>query len=182
MERFLKIKYYSKYGFTLIEMLIALVISGLVLTAIYKAFISNNMIYIRQNKMINMEQNLRSAMNLMSKEIRMAGYTPNAKFSSGINSTSSNKISLTFYDSHKKDITNVEYELYNSGSYGKNTLGRIVDGSKQPLIPNVNDMQFSYDNCSVNIFLEVYAEKPSLEIADLNMTKSIYVRNACLNE
>jgi type IV pilus assembly protein PilW len=182
MEHFNIEKYNNNYGVTLIELLIALAISGLVMTAIYNIFVSNNLIYLKQNEMVNMEQNLRSALNLMSQEIRMAGYAPNATFSVGINSTSSERISFSFYDMYKNGTKHVEYELYDSGSYGENTLGRIVDDSKQPLIPNVNDMHFSYDDCSVKIFLEVYPEKNSLAISNLNMTKSVYVRNKCLNE
>lgn len=182
MEIFHKVQNNKNHGFTLIELLISLAISGLILTAIYNIFISNNIIYLKQNEMVNMEQNLRSAMNLMSQEIRMAGYAPNATFSVGINGTSSERISFSFYDNYKNDKKNVEYELYDSSSYGKNTLGRTVDGSKQPLIPNVNDIQFSYGNCTVDIFLEVYPEKSNLQITNINMTRSVYVRNEFLNE
>ena len=168
-------------GFTLIELLISLVISGFILTAIYNILISNNKIYIRQNDLVNMEQDLRSAINIMAREIRMAGYSPNATYNVGLNSTSSSKISFSFYNDSYQNSTTIVYEIYDSSTYGDNTLGRSVNGNKQPIIQNVSNIGFSYDNCKVVIYLQVSPKHTNLNIPDLNMTKSVFVRNMCLN-
>ena len=181
MEHFPKTYSKFNYGFTLIELLVALAISGLLLTAIYNIFISNNIIYLKQSQLTNMEQGLRSAMNLVAQEVRMAGYAPNSTYDLGLNSTSSDKLTISFYDSSQNSTKKIEYELYDSEAYGDNTLGRIVDGYKQPLLQNVSEMSLNYGNCSVEIYLKVYSENNNLDISDLSMNKTVYVRNACID-
>ena len=56
-------------GFTLIEILVVLAISGLVMTAIYTTFRFQQQSYSLQRQMVAMEQNLRSAMIMMEKEM-----------------------------------------------------------------------------------------------------------------
>lgn len=63
-------------GFTLIELLIAMVIVGIVTAAIYAAFQSQQRSSIIQENVNVMQQNLRAAMEIMIKDIRMAGYDP----------------------------------------------------------------------------------------------------------
>ena len=63
-------------GFTMVEILIAFFLVGVVSTAIYKVFISHNKSHAVQERVAEMHQNLRAAMFMMSREIRMAGYNP----------------------------------------------------------------------------------------------------------
>lgn len=61
-------------GVTLIELLIALVISGVLIAALYGTFISQQKTYIVQDQVVDMQQNVRVAINKMMREIRMAGF------------------------------------------------------------------------------------------------------------
>ena len=61
-------------GFTLIELLIAMAITGIVSAAIFTAFQSQQKSYIIQEDVAAMQQNLRAGMDMMTYEIRMAGY------------------------------------------------------------------------------------------------------------
>ena len=61
-------------GFTLVELLIVLAISGLIMTGIYSAFKSQQNSYLAQEQVAEVQQNLRAALYIMTKEIRMAGY------------------------------------------------------------------------------------------------------------
>jgi prepilin-type N-terminal cleavage/methylation domain-containing protein len=63
-----------KSGVTLIELLIALVLSSILTAALYRAFISQEKAYTIQDQVAEMQQNIRVAMGQMTKEIRMAGY------------------------------------------------------------------------------------------------------------
>jgi type IV pilus assembly protein PilW len=63
-------------GFTLVEILIAIAIAGVVMAGIYSAYSSQQRSYIVQEQVAGMQQNLRAAMDLMEREIRMAGYDP----------------------------------------------------------------------------------------------------------
>jgi prepilin-type N-terminal cleavage/methylation domain-containing protein len=65
---------WSKKGVTLIELLIALVISTVLIAGIYRMFIHQQMTYATQEQVADMQQNVRVAINRMVREIRMAGY------------------------------------------------------------------------------------------------------------
>jgi prepilin-type N-terminal cleavage/methylation domain-containing protein len=61
-------------GVTLIELLIALVISGILIAAVYRTFIGQQKAYTVQEQVVDMQQNVRVAINRMMREIRMAGF------------------------------------------------------------------------------------------------------------
>ena len=61
-------------GFTLIEILIALAIAGIISTAIYNLYISQSRIYTQQEQVSDMQQNARVAMDIISRHVRMAGF------------------------------------------------------------------------------------------------------------
>lgn len=61
-------------GFTLVELMIALSISGIVLTAGYQMFTGQRQTYSLQNEIAQMQQNVRASEHMMVREIRMAGY------------------------------------------------------------------------------------------------------------
>lgn len=61
-------------GVTLIELLIALGISSILVAALYRTFIGQQKTYIVQEQVVDMQQNVRVAINRMMREIRMAGF------------------------------------------------------------------------------------------------------------
>lgn len=63
-------------GFTLIELLIAMAISGIVLGALISTFIIQSKSYDVQEQIAEMTQTARAAMDMMTREIRLAGYDP----------------------------------------------------------------------------------------------------------
>lgn len=63
-------------GFTLVELMIAMVILGLVLTGVVKMFTSTGRFNTSQGMMISLTQDMRAARTLMSQELREAGCNP----------------------------------------------------------------------------------------------------------
>ena len=63
-------------GFTLVELMVALVIAGIALSAIYALFISQSKTYTIQQQIVELQQGLRVSMLLMEREIRQTGYNP----------------------------------------------------------------------------------------------------------
>ncbi len=61
-------------GFTLIEVMFSIGITLILMIGFYKLLISQNRAYYIEDQVVEMQQNTRAAMNLMMKEIRMAGY------------------------------------------------------------------------------------------------------------
>lgn len=64
----------NRKGITLIELLVALSVSGVLVAGVYKTFVSQQHTYSVQDQLVDMQQNVRLAINRMTREIRMAGF------------------------------------------------------------------------------------------------------------
>jgi len=60
----------ARRGFTLIELMVALVLMGLVSTAVYKVLVSNQRLYLAQTQQIDLQQNIRAAATILPAEFR----------------------------------------------------------------------------------------------------------------
>ena len=60
----------TRRGFTLIELMVALVLMGLVSTAVYKVLVSNQRLYLAQTQQIDLQQNIRAAATILPAEFR----------------------------------------------------------------------------------------------------------------
>ena len=69
-----KMKRLNRKGVTLIELLIALVICGMVAAGIYQVFIAQSKAYTVQDQVIEVQQSVRSAMEILLRDLRMAGF------------------------------------------------------------------------------------------------------------
>lgn len=74
----------SDVGITLIELMVAMAIAGIVLMVIYSAYHTQSTMYRTQSVELSMQQNLRGAVYLLESEIRMAGYDQNSTGTFGI--------------------------------------------------------------------------------------------------
>lgn len=63
-------------GFTLVEMMVAVTVSGLVLAALAVTFQTQSEDFVVQGQISTMQQNARAAMHYLQTEVRMAGYDP----------------------------------------------------------------------------------------------------------
>jgi type IV pilus assembly protein PilW len=91
-------------GFTLIELMIAMVVSLLALAAIYSTFQAQHRSYQIQSETADMQQNIRAAMYYMQREIRMAGSNPWSTIPVfGI--TSAGQDTITFTEDVRGDAT-----------------------------------------------------------------------------
>ena len=61
-------------GYTMVELMMAVLVSGLLMGAIYASFKSQNDSYVQQDEISAMQQNLRIAGDMLTREIRLAGY------------------------------------------------------------------------------------------------------------
>jgi type IV pilus assembly protein PilW len=73
-------------GFTLTELLVAMVVTAVITTSVYSVYRSQQKSFLVQDQVAQMQQNLRAALHLMEREIRMAGYDPSGTLSAGIQS------------------------------------------------------------------------------------------------
>jgi prepilin-type N-terminal cleavage/methylation domain-containing protein len=61
-------------GITLIELLVVLVIGGIVVAGIYRVFVAQAKVYTVQDQVVEVQQNIRSTMEILLRDLRMAGY------------------------------------------------------------------------------------------------------------
>ena len=66
----------TERGFTLIELLVSMAISAIVLGGVAASFVSQSRSYDAQAAVNEMHQRARVAMDMMTRDIRMAGYNP----------------------------------------------------------------------------------------------------------
>jgi prepilin-type N-terminal cleavage/methylation domain-containing protein len=60
-------------GFTLVELIVVIGMFSIVMAAIYSVFVRSNRVYISQEEVVAAQQEARSALEILGREIRMAG-------------------------------------------------------------------------------------------------------------
>ena len=168
----------STHGFTLIELLVVVAISGIVMAAIYSAYYTAQKNAIVQEGTAVMRQNLRAGLDLMAREIRMAGYDPTGTANAGITTAGSNSIAFA-------DDLNGDHDTSDPGEQityalsGNNLVRNDGDGTgDHPVAENIDALNFAYlDSAgnvtanlneirSVQITLVAWAEKEDRDYTD----------------
>jgi prepilin-type N-terminal cleavage/methylation domain-containing protein len=160
-------------GFTLVELLIAMAVGMIVLGAVYALFIVQNKHLANQEQLAELHQNARIAMDMMVREISMAGYnqttdpatitavncckgttTASNTPCAGITNVAADTISFVADINGNGNTTagtanpneNIVYDRYHSTTSpaGVYSLGRTSNNSKQPVIEYLDLLSFSY--------------------------------------
>jgi type IV pilus assembly protein PilW len=175
-----KLLYYSpknkQSGFTLVELtlvelLIAMTIGLIMLAALSSTFLMQRKIYDVQEQIVELVQTTRAAMDMMTTEIRMAGYDPTGSAGAEIITASTNSIRFTmdttggesdgidndgdgnvdeanedeFGDGDTSDSNeHITYSLYTEDGIQK--LGRKSTSTavNQPVVEHVQSLEFQY--------------------------------------
>ena len=151
----------SNHGFTLVELMIALVVSLLALAAIYSTFRAQHRSYQIQSETADMQQNIRTAMYYMQREIRMAGSNPKKTLplsDFGIKTAGQNTITFTedvrgpddtdpsIQDAPDGDVgdpdENITYDL--NGTDLRRTDNTAVPAVPQVVAQNIDALDFVY--------------------------------------
>lgn len=83
-------------GFTIVELLIAMLISSIVIAAIYSTFRSNLSSYITQQRVVGMQQNNRAVFFYITWDLMVAGYDPgDTKAGAGITDAQSGSVTFS---------------------------------------------------------------------------------------
>jgi type II secretory pathway component PulJ len=138
-------------------MVMVLAISTIVLAAMYSVFTIANKNFTTQNAAANVQQNLRSAIGLMARDIRHAGLDPSGSDNFGIAYASQSKIRFT-KDSGAfngmVDEANWEEITYDfQGGQIMQTLYETVTTSTADtaaLISNIKEVKFKYYDSANN--------------------------------
>jgi len=139
----------NNHGFTLIELLVVMVISGVVMAGIYSVYYSQQKSYLVQDEVAGMQQNLRTALFHLSRDIRMAGCDPSGNANAGFTAATATSVSFT-EDIRGKDAddppdgdtgdTN-ESVTYSLGGGGLQRNGTVI-------ADNIDALNFVYLNAT----------------------------------
>ena len=153
----------SDRGFTLVELMIAMAVGLVLLGAMYGVFTMHNKIFGTQEQIAEMQQTARTAMDMMTREIRMAGYDPLGSAGAGVVSAASNAINFTLditdnagtgsSDGDTGDSNeNITYSLYTPVD-GIQKLGRksTASATNEPVAEHVQSLAFQYRDASGTI-------------------------------
>jgi prepilin-type N-terminal cleavage/methylation domain-containing protein len=124
-------------GFTLIEILVALVIDFVVLAGIYAAFYSQQKSHVKEQQVVDAQQNVRGSAAFMTREIRLAGMDRQTTAVAGILAAEPHSIQFTLDRNEDDDVAD-EYENIAYGfAAGVDILapyGIADDGAAGPII------------------------------------------------
>ena len=132
-------------GFTLVEMLVAVAIAGVVMAGIYSAYYSQQKSYIAQGEITKMQQNIRAAMYFMEREIRMAGCDPKGSAGAGITDLG--------WDAGLGRYTSISFteDIDADGEIdgGNENIAYVLDGTNlrrngHPIAQNIEALDFVY--------------------------------------
>jgi type IV pilus assembly protein PilW len=140
----------GEQGLTLLEVLLAMAIGGLLLGAIVGTFILQSKSYDVQEQMTEMVQTARAAMDMIGREVRMAGYDPTGAGFDGISYHSAQLQLLADLrganatdppDGDTNDPNeNITY-VYDSKNL---QIDRNTGGGNQPFAENIEAFAFAY--------------------------------------
>lgn len=138
-------------GFTLVEIMVAMAISGIVMASVYIAFLSQQNSYLAQEQVAEMQQNIRAGVNIMVREIRMAGFDPSGTKNYNVLAASNNSFSFTADINMDGGAPGAGetflYELYDTGADGINDALRRTPGANTvafAVAENIEQLEFSY--------------------------------------
>lgn len=117
-------------GFSLIELMIAMAISGIVLVGIFGAHQDQLRTSITQERIVDMNQNLRTAMYIIERDLRMGGANPTGDAPAGIITAQANVLVIAMDDGGTDNIiTNASNALNdNADNDGDGLVDEGSDG------------------------------------------------------
>ncbi|MDY0044587.1 MAG: prepilin-type N-terminal cleavage/methylation domain-containing protein, partial [Syntrophales bacterium] len=130
-------------GFTLLELVIAMALGLVILGAMYSVFTVHQKTFRLQEHIAEMQQNARAAMDMISREIKLAGYNPSNAAFAGISYNAS-------YLQLKADLNRdgIIYGAHENVIYGFDAAnGRITRDTgygAEPMVDNVHSFTFEY--------------------------------------
>lgn len=156
-------------GFTMVELLIAMVISTIISAAIFSAYRVQQRIYTAQTEVVDLQQNIRAALGYLKMEIREAGFDPENTGNFGIVTAGKGAIEFTKdinADGVVDSLETIEYGFEDSTDDalprdgvpdgGKPvSLGRRVNGAGggnwEPIAEGVERIEFRYLDDNDNV-------------------------------
>ena len=141
------IKFRNLEGFTLVELMVSMGIGMVILAAVTTTFMSQTRIYNAQEQINEMQQNARGALDILSRELKMAGYKPNGGGFDGVTySTTQLRVQadLNSDGAISTSSTANEQITYAFDNANEQITRAVGSGSAQVLAEHISAFTFNY--------------------------------------
>jgi prepilin-type N-terminal cleavage/methylation domain-containing protein len=132
----------KKNGFTLIELLAGILISAILMAGLYTVFFSQQTAFSAQEEVAEMNQNIRAALDLMTREIRLAGYKTSTSTFNGIAAATSNSIRILADLNQDGDTEDDNEDI--SYTYNAGALQICRNGTGLPVADGITSLSLQY--------------------------------------
>ena len=135
------------FGFTLVELMVSMAISLAVLAAIAGTFTAQTRQNSAEEQLGQMQQNVRGALDLMIREIHMAGYKPAGGVFNGIQTSSATTLRIKLdLDSSGVETDGTTDDISYAFDSSTGLISRTLNntGSTATLADNVTAFSFTY--------------------------------------
>ncbi len=132
-------------GVTLVELLVALIISAIVVAGIYRVFVAQSRAYVVQDQVVEVQQNIRSAMEILLKDLRMAGF--NGDNTPCTPSVTPGANTITVFYQKNGVIRQVTYSVDDTKRLMRSETPPVIPPSEaggDPILTGVNALNFWY--------------------------------------
>ncbi|MBE1424596.1 prepilin-type N-terminal cleavage/methylation domain-containing protein [Desulfomicrobium macestii] len=183
----------NQSGMTLVELLVAMVMMGIVITGVYNLFRVHNLMAAKQEETTLMQQELLSAMVQMAEDLRMCGYKATSGPANGFDENETNATSVRCTRDPAPDgSTQIGYILMPN-----NTIDWLNASSEWvTAAENIADLNFVYRNSNgtildpinttnvedirfidITIVAAASVERSGMNIPNRFMNTRVYCRN-----
>lgn len=146
-----KVNHMNNRGFTLIETIVAMTVFLVAVTSILYIYSNGYVSYIKNNNKIEAQENLRIALNKISRNIRQAERVTSVTGTQiTIEPVEGNNICGYRYDSNNKEV-----EVNAGGTY-------------LPIASNIVYLNFDYDSNNKVVTITVRGQKDNSDVIEMN--------------
>jgi type IV pilus assembly protein PilW len=153
-------------GFSLIELLVAMVVAGVVSTAVYSTYRSQQQAYVKQSDACLVQQNLRAAVYHLERAIRMAGFNPTGKPMdvgfSGVASSPQSTVTVAYDGEIEDGLLGADETYVFQRNATTNTLEMTQGGPAQILAEGITGLSFR--------FFDSFGSESTANIASVDIT------------
>lgn len=134
----------STDGFSLVELLVAIVVAGILGSGMVQLFIAQNQAYIRQNAGVLASQNARAGFDMLVREMRNAGYDPRGLAGAGITHWSPDTFAWTADLNADGDILDADEDVMFYHDAEESILVRREGGIDVAVADGITTLDFAY--------------------------------------
>jgi type IV pilus assembly protein PilW len=134
-------------GFTLVELMVSMSIGMVILAAVTTTFMSQTRIYNAQEQINEMQQNARGALDILAREVKMAGYNPNGASFVGVTYSTTQLMIQADLDSSgaiSTSSTANEQIVYAYDAANDRITRAVGSGTAQVLAEHIAAFDFTY--------------------------------------